>query len=132
MARQCAEATLKCLDAPVSPQESLWNSKGVIDLRRASQINANWRGLRGEMTSYAGIVRTEAGLRDLLGLIQQRRNIVENYYWQHVITRDLIELRNICLIAQLITKAALDRSDSIGGHFREDTSFNKENSYEKI
>jgi L-aspartate oxidase len=97
-----------------------WCSESVIDLRRASQINAHWRGLRGEMTSYAGIIRTEAGLKDLLKLIKTRREMIENYYWKHVVTRDLIELRNIILVAELIVSAALDRKESRGGHYRED------------
>ena len=67
--------------------------QGVTDSRRASQINAHWRGLRGEMTSYAGIVRTEAGLKDLLQLILTRRQMIEEYYWKHMITRDLLEFQ---------------------------------------
>lgn len=97
-----------------------WNSPGEINTRRASQINAHWRSLRGEMTSYAGIVRTEAGLEDLLHLIIRRHKIIEEYYWKHSITRDFIELRNIILNAELIVRAALSRRESRGGHFRED------------
>lgn len=97
-----------------------WDSHSVIDLRRASQIHAHWRSLRGEMTSYAGIVRTEAGLRDLLKLIHIRRESIENYYWKHSITRDLIELRNITLVAELIVRSALHRKESRGTHYRED------------
>ena len=97
-----------------------WDSQSVIDLRRAGQIHVHWRGLRGEMASYAGIVRTEAGLKDLLKLITTRRNMIEDYYWKHSITRDLIELRNIILLAELIVRAALDRKESCGGHYRED------------
>nr|WP_241480492.1 hypothetical protein [Legionella norrlandica] len=72
------------------------------------------------MTSYAGIVRTEAGLEDLLQLIMKRKKIIEEYYWKHCITRDFIELRNIILNAELIVRAALSRRESRGGHFRED------------
>ncbi len=97
-----------------------WSSPGNVNARRASQINAHWRSLRGEMTSYAGIVRTEAGLQDLLQLIIKRTKIIEEYYWKHCITRDLIELRNIVLNAELIVKGALSRRESRGGHFRED------------
>ncbi|HLB58102.1 MAG TPA: L-aspartate oxidase, partial [Gammaproteobacteria bacterium] len=97
-----------------------WNSKSVINLRRATQISAQWVGLRAEMTSYAGIVRTRAGLKDLLALVRMRRNIIEKYYWEHIVTRDIIELRNIVLIAELITQAALKRRKSCGGHYRED------------
>ncbi|MBN1684627.1 MAG: L-aspartate oxidase [Gammaproteobacteria bacterium] len=98
----------------------LWDSKSVVNLRRASQINAHWRGLRGEMTSYAGIVRTKEGLFDLLKLIRTRRNMIEDYYWKYSVTRDLVELRNIAQIAELIVLSALKREESRGGHYRED------------
>lgn len=97
-----------------------WSSPGKVNPRRASQINAHWRGLRSEMTSYAGIVRTEAGLQDVLHLILQRKAIIDEYYWTHCITRDFIELRNIVLNAELIVRAALSRRESRGGHYRED------------
>lgn len=97
-----------------------WNSSGVVDLRRASQLNAHWRGLRGEMTSYAGIIRTEDGLKDLLNLIITRAEMIEEYYWHYSITRDLVELRNIILVAELIVRSALNRQESRGGHYRAD------------
>lgn len=122
MGTQASEYCLDDFDRTVEPYEAInnWNSQSVINLRRASQINAHWRGLRGEMTSYAGIVRTEEGLRDQLELILTRKKIVEDYYWHHTITRDLIELRNIILNAELIVRSALRRQESRGGHYRED------------
>lgn len=97
-----------------------WNSPREVNSRRASQINAHWRGLRSEMTSYAGIVRTEAGLQDVLELILQRKKVIDDYYWSHCVTRDLVELRNIVLNAELIVRSALSRRESRGGHYRED------------
>ncbi len=122
MASNAAHSTLKDISTPVKSLSNIhnWSSPGEVNARRASQINAHWRSLRGEMTSYAGIVRTEDGLRDLLQLIVKRRNIIEEYYWKHCITRDFIELRNIILNAELIVRAALSRRESRGGHFRED------------
>ncbi len=122
MAHQAAEASAQWLCLPIQYYGEVkdWDSQSVVDLRRASQIHAHWRSLRGEMTSYAGIVRTEAGLRDLLKLIQVRRELIETYYWKHTITRDLIELRNITLVAELIVRAALNRQESRGTHYRED------------
>jgi L-aspartate oxidase len=122
MASNAARCTLKDISTPLKPLDSIptWSSPGEVNNRRASQINAHWRSLRGEMTSYAGIVRTEAGLQDLLQLIIQRTKIIEEYYWKHSITRDFIELRNIILNAELIVRAALSRRESRGGHFRED------------
>ena len=122
MARRAAQSSLNWLQQPLPLEMNVnpWSSQGVIDLRRASQINAHWRGLRGEMTSYAGIVRTAAGLKDLLRLILMRREMIEEYYWRYTITRDLVELRNILLLAELIVRSALQRCESRGGHYRED------------
>ena len=122
MGSNAARCTLKDIATPVKSKDKVsnWSSPGEVNARRASQINAQWRGLRGEMTSYAGIVRTEAGLQDLLQLIIKRKKIIDEYYWKHCITRDFIELRNIILNAELIVRAALSRRESRGGHFRED------------
>jgi L-aspartate oxidase len=123
MGRHAARASQRELDMPLTLIHPVrdWDSTGVVDLRRASQITVHWRGLRGEMSAYAGIVRTEAGLRDQLKLIAVRREMVEEYYKKHKITRDLVELRNIILVAELIVKASLLRRESRGGHYREDS-----------
>jgi len=133
-ANNAALASLKDITKKIKlerPIES-WNSPSEVNPRRASQINAHWRGLRGEMTSYAGIVRTEAGLQDLLKLIMRRKKIIEEYYWNHFITRDFIELRNIVLNAELIVRAALNRRESRGGHYREDYPHKRTQSEESI
>lgn len=122
MASSAARCSLKDVSTPSKLIERIprWSSPSEVNARRASQINAHWRGLRGEMTSYAGIVRTEAGLQDLLQLVMKRKQIIEEYYRKHSITRDFIELRNIVLNAELIVRAALSRRESRGGHYRED------------
>jgi L-aspartate oxidase len=120
--RNTAKASCALIDIPLHLHKEIrdWDSTSVVDLRRASQINVHWRGLRGEMSSYAGIIRTEAGLRDQLSLVLARRDMIEEYYWKYTITRDLVELRNIILIAELIVRSALNRRESRGGHYRED------------
>ena len=122
MGRHAAHVSCAALDTPLHLSSAIrdWDSTSVVDLRRASQINAHWRGLRSEMSSYAGIIRTEAGLRDQLNLILVRKEMIESYYWKYTITRDLIELRNIILMAELIVRSALNRRECRGGHYRED------------
>ena len=122
MASNTSRSSIKDIMTPWKLSTTIpeWSTLSGVNPRRASQINAHWRSLRGEMTSYAGIVRTEAGLDDLLQLIQKRKHIIEDYYWKHAITRDFIELRNIILNAELIVSAALARRESRGGHFRDD------------
>ena len=134
MASNAAQSSLKDINRPWKPSGNLlpWNSPTEVNRRRAGQINAHWRSLRGEMTSYAGIVRTEAGLQDLLQLIMMRHKIVEEYYWKHSITRDFIELRNILLNAELIVRSALSRRESRGGHYREDFPYKKNEARESV
>ena len=122
MARLAVSKTIDVMNQALDFRQKVrdWSSQHVTDLRRASQINAHWRGLRGEMTSYAGIVRTQAGLEDLRRLMVLRKAMIENYYRVHTVARDVIELRNIVLIAKLITDAALNRKESRGCHYRED------------
>ncbi len=134
VASNAAHSSLKDLNSHWKPLDNIpnWSSPGEVNNRRASQINAHWRSLRGEMTSYAGIVRTEAGLQDLLQLIIKRNKIIEEYYWKHCITRDFIELRNIILNAELIVRAALSRRESRGGHFREDFPHKNREAQESI
>lgn len=134
MGGNAARCTLKDISSPWKFTDYIpnWSVPSEVNARRASQINAQWRGLRGEMTSYAGIVRTEAGLEDLLQLIMKRKKIIDGYYWKHSITRDFIELRNIILNAELIVRAALARRESRGGHFREDYPHKKAQAQESI
>jgi L-aspartate oxidase len=134
MGSNAARCSLKDISSPLKSLNNLpsWSSPGQVNNRRASQINAQWRGLRGEMTSYAGIVRTEAGLKDLLQLIILRKKVIEEYYWNHSITRDFIELRNIILNAKLIVIAALSRRESRGGHYREDFPQKNPTAHESI
>ena len=133
-ANNAAHSSLYDISTPWknTPNIDSWSSQTEINPRRASQINAHWRSLRGEMTSYAGIIRTEDGLYDLLQLIKQRHKLIEEYYWKHEITRDFIELRNIILNAELIVSSALARRESRGGHFREDYPYKNPNTQESI
>jgi len=122
MGRNAAKLSEEWLSKPfpITHEIKDWVSTSIVDARRTLQINAHWRGLRTEMSAYAGIIRTQAGLQDLLKLVSLRRDIIEKHYWNYLITPDLIELRNIILIAELIAKSALKRHESCGNHYRED------------
>lgn len=122
MAKNAAHASLleACKPPKIMIELESWQSPTTFNTRRASQINTNWKSLRQEMSAYAGIIRTEEGLLDVQNMVKTRRRIIEDYYWQHLITPDLIELRNIICVAELIIGSALARKESRGTHYRED------------
>jgi L-aspartate oxidase len=122
MAHRAAEATGVFLEKPFfrEPQLEDWRSDSVRNLREASQIHSLWTTLRASMSSLAGIIRTERGLRNLLEDLTNWRKRTEEYYWDHEVTQDAIELRNITYLAYALAQQALAIRESRGGHYRED------------
>ncbi len=99
------------------PQVPLWETRGAVDLKEAILISHNWDVIRRLMWNYVGIVRSTKRLKlagqRLLPILEE----IRQHYWEYILTRDFIELRNIAQVAELIIIAASQRKESRGGHF---------------
>ncbi len=112
-----AEAVKKETLAPARKDLPPWESGFAQDPDELVVIYHNWREIRQLMWDYVGIVRTTKRLKRAASRLRQLNHEVQEYYWNYKMTCDLIELRNLVLVASLIVDCALTRQESRGLHF---------------
>ncbi len=94
-----------------------WDSSQVTDSDEDVIISHNWEELRRSMWDYVGIVRSNKRLQRARRRVQLLQQEVAEYYGNHRISRDLLELRNLIVVADLIIQSAIRRKESRGLHF---------------
>jgi L-aspartate oxidase len=108
----------------------VWDESGTTDSDEAIMVSHNWDEIRLFMWNYVGIVRSDKRLERAKRRIKAIQEEINEYYWDFKVTPDLIELRNIALVAELIIKCARKRKESRGLHYSIDYPFKNEKNIE--
>jgi L-aspartate oxidase len=115
--RASIDILAKLANIPMPPNVADWDDSQVSDSDEEVVVSHNWDELRHFMWDYVGIVRTDKRLYRAMSRVELLKNEINEYYRYFRVTSDLLELRNLVIVAELIIRCALQRKESRGLHY---------------
>jgi L-aspartate oxidase len=119
-AHRAAQRALASQPGPDRFNIPLWHSGNANNPDEMVVVSHNWDEIRRCMWDYVGIVRTNKRLQRAHKRIRNLQEEIHQYYWDFIVTADLLELRNIATVAELIVRSALERPESRGLNYNLD------------
>jgi L-aspartate oxidase len=107
----------KLQNTPAPTAVRQWDASWVRDSDEDVVVSHNWDELRRFMWDYVGIVRTTKRLERAKHRVDLLRSEIAEYYGNYRVTGDLLELRNLTVVADLIIRSAMMRTESRGLHY---------------
>jgi L-aspartate oxidase len=117
--RAAAKVVTRAFDK-VDVKIPFWQAGRATNADELVVVSHNWEEIRRLMWDYVGIVRTNKRLQRAQKRIANLQEEIQEYYWDFIVTNDLLELRNIATVAELIVTCALGRWESRGLHYNLD------------